>query len=102
MIYPLQAALKLLDPYVRIIIPYAMQHPDLFASCLMNQHMFWAQVTAPRGCKPDLKDTFRYRGLAIHELRQKLIRATNGSDDADVADDAAILTTLFLLGTDVS
>ena len=101
MIYPLQTALKLLDPYVRIILPHAMQNPDLFASCLMNQHMFWSQITDPRGSKPDLRETFRYRGLAIQELRKKLMRATSGTGDVDAADDAAILTTLFLLGTDV-
>ena len=100
MIYPLQAALHLPDPYVRIILPYAMQHPELFASCLMNQHMFWAQLTASRGTRPDLRQTFNYRGLAIQELRKKLMKATTGTGGN--ADDSVILTTLFLLGTDVS
>ena|SRR2546421_8164971 len=75
------------------LFPLALQHVDLFESLVA-----WAQCFSLTYYKRDsfpMKEVLRHRGNAIAALRTQLLSPSNFSIDA------AIITTLFLMGLDV-
>ena len=75
------------------LFPLALQHLELFEALIA-----WAQCFSSTYYKRDsfpTKEILRHRGKSIAELRKKLMSPSTFSVDA------AIITTLFLMGLDV-
>ena len=75
------------------LFPLALQHVELFEALVA-----WAQCFSSTYYKQDsfpAKEILHHRAKAIAELRKQL------TSPSSLSVDAAIITTLFLMGTDV-